>query len=317
MLSSNGQYRAEVIIRGRGEIAATEVAHDGRTFVEGRDGTEYLLRFTNHSSKRVLIVPSVDGLSVIDGKPAALTSDGFVVDAFKTATIPGWMVDQDTAAKFVFAKKGSGSRDPAKKTYAEQRGTDPTNIGVIGIAVFTEKVVVVPPPVFVPTYIPTFWPAQPYNGIPPTVTFDATPTIQLSQTQMTGIGGLDANSSTLFGGVAETKTVSENYGDVLRSRSAPEPRQMALTASAASSPSVGTGFGEATNFHTSNVEFDRANPEVPEFVFEFVYDSLTNLERMGVPIELFRPKRLDASVRNPFPASPQIGCPTPTGWKKR
>ena len=324
MKSSNGLYEAVIVVRGRTESEATEVIHNNTTYIEGREGSEYTLRFRNHSGETVLVVPSVDGLSVIDGKPASLKSQGYLVEANAVIDVPGWLVDSSTAAKFMFARKG-GSRGE-RQTYAEQRGTDPNNIGVIGFAVFKEKVKVktvtvptyVPYPVHTPVYPQPWqpWPAPIWNGTPYTPTYGpaysgtATPPIgslmnvthdshhslsnSLGLSTLTGSG----SDSGLCRGLGELKA---------------DDSKRRITANLTASEPLGTGFGEATAFATSKVDFEQMDSS--EFVFSLIYDSLSNLAKLGVPTEKFRPAPTPA-IRNAFPADPTY-CPTPIGWSKK
>ncbi len=66
MHNSLREYEARVLVNGK---SATEVVHDGLTYLEGRAGTSYSLSFKNKTNRRVMIIPSVDGLDVITGKP--------------------------------------------------------------------------------------------------------------------------------------------------------------------------------------------------------------------------------------------------------
>lgn len=104
---------------------------DGK-FIEGRKGSEFLIRIKNRTHQRKLIVPSVDGISTIDGDRATVDSSGYVVSPYGTLDIPGWTVDKSTVAKFTFGGKG--------ESYASQINADIANIGVIGIAAYAEKV---------------------------------------------------------------------------------------------------------------------------------------------------------------------------------
>jgi hypothetical protein len=118
----------EVIV---GKRSITEYAHEGKTYVEGREGSEFAIRIRNHSGDRVEAVVSVDGLSIVNGKPASEASQGFLIEPHGMTTIPGWMLDHDTAAKFVFSGKNT--------SYAEQVTGSNANTGVIGVMVFDEK----------------------------------------------------------------------------------------------------------------------------------------------------------------------------------
>lgn len=106
-----------------------EYGHQGKTYVEGRRSRKYQIKFRNNRSERVLVVPSVDGLSVIDGKPATSSSSGYVVEAYSSLTISGWRTSLSEVREFEFSGKGSSF---AGKTEGEQ------NCGVIGAQVFSE-----------------------------------------------------------------------------------------------------------------------------------------------------------------------------------
>lgn len=136
MHSANRAFEASVMIRGR---PVKEVHHRGKTYVEGRSGTEYTLQFRSFERTRVLVIPSVDGLCVIDGKPAGRTSPGFIVEPYATIDIPGWVVDSTTAAKFEFWPQDARGQ----KTYVEElqksgARVDIGNQGLIGFLVLEE-----------------------------------------------------------------------------------------------------------------------------------------------------------------------------------
>jgi hypothetical protein len=110
--------------------AVREFQHDGKIYIEGRKGSEFTLRFRNKTGKRLLAVPSVDGLSVMDGENASFNSGGYILDPYEFMDVPGWRLDDESVAKFIFHKKG--------KSYAAKKGK-PRNVGVIGVAAFLEK----------------------------------------------------------------------------------------------------------------------------------------------------------------------------------
>lgn len=108
---------------------------DLQTYIEGREGSEFTIRITNRNSFRVLAIPSLDGLSILDGKPAGSNSSGYILEANQVLDIPGWKVDNTTAAKFFF----SGIKNNTDESYVAQSGNDTANKGVIGLMVFNEK----------------------------------------------------------------------------------------------------------------------------------------------------------------------------------
>lgn len=109
-------------------------ARDGRRFVLGTVGVRYRIRLVNPTPSRMEAVVSVDGLDVLDGKPANLGKDGYIVPAFGEITIDGWRTSLDEVAAFRFS--------PIAASYAA-RTEHARNVGVIGAAFFRER----PPPV--------------------------------------------------------------------------------------------------------------------------------------------------------------------------
>lgn len=100
-------------------------------FVEGRAGAAYSIWIKNRCRSRVEVVLSVDGLDVIDGKPASFRKRGYVVGPGETLEVKGWRTGWDSVARFEFSSVGA--------SYANQRHGDARNVGVIGLAVFGEK----------------------------------------------------------------------------------------------------------------------------------------------------------------------------------
>ena len=136
MQSSNRAFAASVQVRGR---PVKQVHFRGRTYIEGRKGTEYTLQFQNTENKRVLVIPSVDGLSVVDGKPAGRKSAGFIVEGRSSIDIPGWVVDNGTAAQFVFwPQDARGEATYVEELYKSGATVDVGNQGLIGFLVLEE-----------------------------------------------------------------------------------------------------------------------------------------------------------------------------------
>lgn len=104
--------------------------HQGRFYVEGRKGSDFTLHIFNGSNRRVLAVPTVDGLSVIDGKTGSFESKGYILDRYQSIDIPGWRLDDKKVAGFFFAS--------GEKSYANDRGGEVHN-GVVGCAFYFEK----------------------------------------------------------------------------------------------------------------------------------------------------------------------------------
>ncbi len=317
MYNSTHEYEASVLV---GRKAITELYHQTRTFIEGRKNSEYKLYFKNNSSSKVLVIPSVDGLSVLDGKPAGIDSPGFVVNAYSDITIPGWKVDNKSAAKFTF--KPQDAENQRDQTYVEATNQDEANQGTIGFMVFKEKV------------RPAFnWDWNLYNG-PPSITRRYVKGMTGSSWQGAGsLGGADTGSwasnslqaNQLNASAANVSNCVGGAGGNLGAGGAagcvPTMDSAMYCADVDQDKSLGTGFGRATGFNTVETTFERETPTQPQAIFVFYYDSLRGLKRRGVPVERFKKSYKKSGVEaNPFPKSPGLtgstGCPLPPGWKR-
>lgn len=104
--------------------------HAGRLYVAGRPGARYGVRITNNSGGRVLVVMSVDGVNVLTGQTAGYDQKGYILRPYVSADVNGWRKSDTQVAAFTFA--------PLSNSYAARTGR-PGDVGVIGIAVFTER----------------------------------------------------------------------------------------------------------------------------------------------------------------------------------
>lgn len=191
MFDPSAHYELSVCPNGR--RPADEYYHQGQVWIEGREGSNYTLRFTNRSPGRVLAIFSVDGLDVLKGKPAGHLSEGYVVDANSTLDIPGWKLDNATAAEFYFSR--------SNKSYVSKIGGNVSNTGVIGAMVFREQQMWTQPPhlTFTASSLPTSnWSGMVgYNSVGPlagtTTTSSLHPGVAVNHVSITR----DASGSTI------------------------------------------------------------------------------------------------------------------------
>ena len=120
-------YEMNILVNGR---PLKEYSLDHKMFIEGRKSSVFSIRLRNNSSERVLFVPTVDGLSVMDGKDGSFNSRGYIVDAYNSITIDGWRLNNDEVAEFYFSTP--------EDSYRKRKGMG-NNIGSIAVAVFREK----------------------------------------------------------------------------------------------------------------------------------------------------------------------------------
>jgi hypothetical protein len=111
--------------------------HGGKWWVAGTPGSRYAVNLVNRGSGRTLAVISVDGVNVVSGDAAAPEQSGYVLASGQSAQITGWRKNLARVAAFEFTALAN--------SYAARTGR-PENVGVIGVAVFRERVRYVPPP---------------------------------------------------------------------------------------------------------------------------------------------------------------------------
>lgn len=114
-----------------GDKPVKQYGLDGKTFIEAKNNIEYSLRIKNNNSFRVLVVASVDGLSVMDGESASKEDGGYIVNAYSSFNIKGYRKSMEDVGAFKFSAK--------EKSYAAGLGKG-SNVGVIAFAVFGEKI---------------------------------------------------------------------------------------------------------------------------------------------------------------------------------
>jgi len=103
----------------------------GSRMVIGKKGQRYSLLVKNLSRSRLEAVMSVDGLDVIDGKSASVRKRGYIVQPGKTLEVKGFRTSHEAVAAFKFSS--------VPNSYANMRHGETRNVGVMGLAIFTEK----------------------------------------------------------------------------------------------------------------------------------------------------------------------------------
>jgi hypothetical protein len=109
----------------------------GRSYVPGTPGNRYSIVLQNRSGERVMAVLSVDGVNAITGQTAGAQQSGYVLGPWERAEIKGWRKNLRESADFYFTE--------LPDSYAARTGR-PDNVGVIGVAVFRERILYRPPP---------------------------------------------------------------------------------------------------------------------------------------------------------------------------
>jgi hypothetical protein len=283
-----GGYQVEALVDG----SPTQTFwHEGETFVLGHLGERYTIRVSNHTSRRVEVVVSVDGRDVIDGKPGDFArKSGYLVPAWGQVEIDGWRLSQEQAAAFRFSSVAD--------SYATRMGSA-RNVGVIGVAIFPERVYRPPPR---PIY-----PAIPYR-------YD-------EERRFDGYHSKRAGNDAI--GLAPAPSSSAPAQAPLADKAPAEAKTRSAAGEAyaprRSRPGLGTEFGEAVSSHIREVEFVRANSSEPAAVLGLRYNDRTGLIAMGIDVDGPWCCSDDSSLRrtaDPFPVSHTRYARPPSGWQQ-
>lgn len=268
-----------------------EFRHKGELHVEAPPAGDYVVRLTNDHPARRMAVLSVDGVNAVNGVDAGFDGPGYVLQPWGSIDVPGWYRDGKEVAAFSFQEQGQG--------YAVQTGRGIQNIGVIGVAVFNEKVQIAVPPIVIREehhhHHHDHWP----HRLWPTPHWPLQPV---------WCGDVLRSCSVMS---EVTSSISDVPGGepMLSMDSAPErsaPRIMNAS-NITNTVDVGTAYGQVTAFHTVNVTFERASASPSEIVI-LRYATRERLKSWGVPVD--EPVQTKPQA---FPAAQ--GCPPPPNWR--
>lgn len=286
------QYEARILVRGR---PVTEYHHtDGNIYVEGRKGSDYSLEFVNNSAERICVLPAVDGLSVMDGKPAGLDSDGYVVDAYSSLKIPGWRLDSNKIAKFTFSDIGG--------SYARKSGRGTSNVGVLGFMVFRENI-----------YYNSFG----YYGGSVGTLHSTCDSFGLDNLPQNGIAHAAISNIKLGSSDISLNMSSKGTGSVnITGTQASTGSHSTTRAAKAVKSEIGTKFGNVSNFETHDVDFEKRDEQNPDAMMVIYYDSARGLEKRGIRLVTKR-SRGQPSAFPGYKGRKETGCIPPPSWHGR
>ncbi|MEZ0265643.1 MAG: hypothetical protein ACAI43_13010 [Phycisphaerae bacterium] len=107
-------------------------ARSDRTWVVAEKGKEFSLLLVNASRGRVAVVPEIDGVSAIHGRPVTVEdAPSYVIAPRSRFLVPGWRIDAHSVATFLFGAAPDG--------YARALGAPRGHVGFITAAFFREK----------------------------------------------------------------------------------------------------------------------------------------------------------------------------------
>jgi hypothetical protein len=302
----------QIEIIGKKGRTLRSLNHGGQTYIEAPAQGEYKIRLRNTSGSRRCAVVSVDGVNVLDGKDAGFDGRGYVLRPWETIDIPGWMRSDSKVAKFEFKEQGG--------SYAAQTGRGTSNVGVIGVAVFDEKVQTYVPkyspyntnPSFVPWYpnpYPTNWNSTTYGA-------DHIKSSAIRSSKSLEPNTLGSNPEEHARGMRmeqNTSGVLFDSSNVCSMDSMAQEMESGGRATKSAAPAavmdVGTGYGHEASFYTETITFNRATSS-PALVVSVRYATRERLVSWGVPIDSVTAPM----APNPFPSS-MSSVPAPPGWR--
>ncbi|SDI84207.1 hypothetical protein [Variovorax sp. OV700] len=253
--------------------------HRGEYWVAGRPGARYAIRARNAMGERVMAVMSVDGVNVVTGETAGVLQNGYVFSGGERSDITGWRKSDSQIAAFEFTSIAN--------SYASRTGR-PDDVGVIGVAMFRERVPVPPPPP--PIVLPhrdgssSFSREMERRGEAPSAVAEAAPAAPAAKARSADSALGAESAASAKGGLA---------------RQSPP------------APSLGTAHGRRETSHVGHTTFERAQ-STPDEVVRIRYDSRENLIAAGViPVPPPPPRWPRPEGPSAFPGSEMGYVPDP------
>jgi len=240
----------EIVDRDTGQVLDV-YQHAGRSYVAGRPGARYAIRISNRSSARVLAVTAVDGINILTGRTAAWGQSGYVFEPWQSYEVTGWRKSDSQVAAFEFTS--------LPDSYAARTGR-PLDVGVIGVAVFRERV---------------------------------RPVWRDKERDQRPLGAADERERRLSEPRSEAADTARS--DASASRAAPAPAAQGQLA--AKADRLGTGHGQREDSQVTTTQFERAS-STPDEIVSVQYDRYENLLAAGIigsPPPIARPRPFPGS----------------------
>lgn len=269
---------ADVTVTDRDTGATLPVYYArGEYWVAGRPGARYAVAIRNKAGERVLAVTAVDGVNVLSGDTAAWGQTGYVFSPYERYQITGWRKSNSEVAAFEF----SDSRD----AYAGLTGR-PANIGVIGVALFRERL----PEPAIQVQPPISLPRRHEPGLEQESRLRSAPAPSAAPSAAAPAAPAPSAMAERRDNAADTQSA----GVGALARAAPS----SSFAPPMPAPKLGTAHGQRETSVVSSTRFERLQSQ-PNEVIRIRYDSRENLIASGV----IREPVARQPQPNPFPES--------------
>jgi len=271
-----GQQPVSITLESAGGGALPSGVLGNSVYFAGREGEQYIVRLTNNTAERLELVVTVDGRDVVSGEIGDYAKQrGYIVEPFGSIVVDGFRQSYDRVAAFRFAGLES--------SYTALRGT-PQNAGVIGVAVFEEKVnkkktgpLAAGPQAF-PDSGSDDRDASARTSTPP-----AEPAPFANRGRSAAKKDAEAERSAAAPSVAEEGALSAD-ADAPSASTAPGDGGGGFAPPPVPKNELGTQYGESQFSSVHEVEFKRKKKRKPDAIIAVFYDSERGLQARGVPI---------------------------------
>jgi hypothetical protein len=231
----------------------------GATYVLGEPGDRYNIRVQNPTAERIEVVVTVDGRDAVSGDVGDYVSQrGYLIEPWGSLLVEGFRRSLDEVAAFRFSGRGA--------SYSARRGT-PQHVGVIGVAVFPEKL---RPPTAV-------W--RPRRRLQPASEYDA-PAPSAPRRAAAADAAARGDGSEARSRAPAAEAFKDDEAPYKR-KGVGAPR----SGSGSGGPSnIGTEYGESEGSSVVEVSFERRSPTHPSVVLRLRYDDFDGLEARGIDL---------------------------------
>lgn len=291
----NNSFEVNVLVNGN---RCKQYKHNGKTYVESKNGSEYAIEIRNNHWKRILAVCSVDGLSVLTGKSASPDDTGYIIDSYHSEKIKGFRFSDDEWSLFKFGYKVNGN------TYAQSKNDgSEKNCGVLGIRLYYEQdpPAPIPPLVSYPSNPLPGWPS--YPSWPTWTSTTGNPPPNFGSITCQGMGGLSAGGMS-SGLTDNTTNDSLNYTKGSSNKITSNSMMRSSTPKKLSFD-MGTEWGRKESSSVNHISFERG---FLAHDIDIYYASRESLIEMGVPLS----NKLKVSAPQSFP---ERYAKPPKGWR--
>jgi hypothetical protein len=273
--SSNGAY--SVRLEDDQGNALPTFRQSGTTFVLGDLRERYNVRIENRTDRRVEAVLTVDGRGAVSGRLGNFVNErGYLVPPHGSVLVDGFRQSLAQAAAFRFSRP--------EESYSSRMGT-PENVGIVGVAFFSERHDVQ-------------LPVRRTNDEPRwRIPRELTPNGYRSD----GMGGASTAPKAAAPSAAPPATGRGRSADGA-SASHESDRPSARDDAGSSAPrGLGTEYGEAQYSPVTEVRFERQNPSRPDSILSLRYDDADGLTARGIDVSPHEYSCDAADAPSPFP----------------